>query len=165
MSSETSCIEVIFGAPVTLSAEHQHRLVSLIGEICDAYEDEHPDRTMWPAGIGDRPTGICTDAPSFDSSVFQIDCCERERFEDEKRIKQFTFEQRVIADAIDRIGWTEIRRFEDELRKGQSYDEDAGGFMLRAIARLFGLRRRRDPVVTHQQAARALMADILEPQS
>jgi hypothetical protein len=152
-----SLIEVIFPEPVQLSSEHQQRLVSLIAEICDAYEAEHEDRVMWPAGIGDRPSGIWTDNPSFDSSVFQVECCERERFEGERRHKSMTFEQRVIADAIDRMGWPEINAFQDELRKGQSVDEDAGGFWLRAIARLFRLRRRRDPVVTYRDAARAAL--------
>lgn len=156
-----SLIEVIFPEPVELSAEHQHRLVSLIGEITESYEAAHPDRVMWPAGIGGRPSGLWSDEPDFDMSVFQIDCCERERFEGEKRTRGWTYEQQTIAAAIDRIGWPEIHRFQDELRKGQSYDEDAGGFMLRAIARLFRIRRRRDPVVTHQDAARALFKDVL----
>lgn len=59
--------------------------------------------------------------------------------------------------AIDRMGWPEINAFKDELHGGQSVYEDAGGFMLRAIRRLFGLPSHRDEVVTYRQAARALI--------
>lgn len=154
-----SRIEIVFGETVELSADHQHRLVSLINEICEAYEDSNPDRVMWPAGIGDKPSGIWTDELSFDASVFQIDCCERERFEGERRHKALPYDKQVIADAIDRMGWPEIHAFETELRMGQDVREDAGGFMMRAIARLFGLKRRRDPVVTYKDAARAMVAE------
>lgn len=51
---DTVCIEVTFAAPVHISSEHQRRLVELIGEICDAYEQRHPDRVMWPFGIGSK---------------------------------------------------------------------------------------------------------------
>jgi len=160
-AASISTIEIVFGAPVSISREHQHRLVSLIGEICDSYEADHPGRVMWPAGIGDRPAGIWSGEPSFDSSVFQIDCCERERFEGETiPVPSGSYERQVIIDAIDRIGWPEINAFRAELAKGQSFDEDAGGFMVRAIARLFRFRRRRDPVVTHQDAARALFDQL-----
>jgi hypothetical protein len=159
MSEGVRSISVSFGAPVEISAEHQQRLVSLVGEICDAYEDTHADRTMWPAGIGGAPSGLWGGRPEFDMSVLSIDCCERERFEDEERYRSLPYAKQVIADAIDRIGWPEIDRFQAELRQGKSIDEDAGGFMLRAIGRLFGIRRRRDPVVTYQDAARALFEE------
>lgn len=53
------------------------------------------------------------------------------------------------------IGWPEIRRFQAELDKGQSIDEDAGGYWIRAIMAMFG--KRPDPVVTYQQAIRRLL--------
>lgn len=66
-------------------------------------------------------------------------------------------ELELLEAAIDRMGWDEIHAFNAELCKGQSIYEDAGGFMLRAIRRLFGLKHDRDEVVTYQEAARALI--------
>lgn len=57
--------------------------------------------------------------------------------------------------AIDRMGWDEIHAFQDRL--GQSPYEDAGGFMLRKIKRLFGICP--DPLPTYQEAARAMLAE------
>ena len=80
------CIEVSFAAPVHISAEHQQRLVELIGEICNAYEQRHPDRVMWPFGIGSKmlchPMMLSDDEPiPFDDSVFSIECAERENYD------------------------------------------------------------------------------------
>jgi hypothetical protein len=63
-------------------------------------------------------------------------------------------EEEALERAIDRMGWPEINAFQERL----SLDvyEDAGGFMLRKIKRLFGIRR--DPVLTYQDAARAMLA-------
>jgi hypothetical protein len=64
-------------------------------------------------------------------------------------------EQQALERAIDRMGWPEIRAFQDQLREGQDAFEDAGGFWLRAIKALFGIHPI-DPVTNHQNAARAL---------
>jgi hypothetical protein len=61
----------------------------------------------------------------------------------------------VLERAIDRMGWPEIHAFQDELRKGQGVSEDAGGFLIRAIKALFGIRP--DPVETYRDAMRALI--------
>ena len=66
-------------------------------------------------------------------------------------------ELEILEAAIDRMGWPEINAFHAELRKGQSIYEDAGGFMLRAIRRLFGLTHDRDEVVTYKEAVRAMV--------
>lgn len=55
----------------------------------------------------------------------------------------------------DHLGWPDIHRFQDELRKGQAVREDAGGFFVRAIMALFG--KRADPVETYHQAVRRLL--------
>jgi hypothetical protein len=64
----------------------------------------------------------------------------------------------ALEDAVERMGWPEIHAFQNELRKGQDYREDAGGFMMRAIRRLFGLPAPAETVVTYQEAARAMVA-------
>lgn len=67
-------------------------------------------------------------------------------------------EREILEAAIDRMGWPEIRAFKEELRRGQDVFEDAGGFMMRAIRRIFGLPSPYSEVVTYQQAARAMVA-------
>lgn len=60
------------------------------------------------------------------------------------------------------LGWADIRRFQEELHKGQGVQEDAGGFFVRAIMALFG--KKPDPVETYRQAAERLLreADLAE---
>jgi hypothetical protein len=57
------------------------------------------------------------------------------------------------------MGWPEIHAFRDELRRGQDVFEDAGGFWMRAIRRLFGLPSPYSEVETYQQAARRMVAE------
>ncbi len=82
----TTAIEVTFAAPVHLSQSHQTRLFDLIGDICKAYEAEHPERTMWTACIGQKmlsnPFMVDDDHPmQFDESVFVVECFERENYD------------------------------------------------------------------------------------
>lgn len=70
-------------------------------------------------------------------------------------------EEEALDAAVDRMGWPEIHAFQDELRKGQDYREDAGGFMMRAIRRLFGLPSPVSEVETYQDAARAMIAKAM----
>lgn len=70
-------------------------------------------------------------------------------------------EEEALEAAVDRMGWPEIHAFQDELRKGQDYREDAGGFMMRAIRRLFGLPSPFEEVTTYQAAARAMIAKAM----
>ena len=55
------------------------------------------------------------------------------------------------------LGWDDIRRYHDELDKGQSINEDGGGYFIRAIMALFG--KKPDPVESYQQAAARLLRD------
>lgn len=72
-------------------------------------------------------------------------------------------EREALEHAIERMGWPEIHAFDDELRRGQSIFEDAGGYMLRCIRRLFGLPQVDERVVTYQRAARALVEEVINP--
>jgi hypothetical protein len=67
-------------------------------------------------------------------------------------------ERVALERALDRMGWPEIDAFRDELRKGQDVYEDAGGYFMRAIKALFGIKPR-DPMLTYQEAARALIEE------
>ena len=55
----------------------------------------------------------------------------------------------------DDLGWDDIRRYNEELRKVQDVYEDGGGFFVRCIMALFG--KKADPVTNYQQAAQALL--------
>jgi hypothetical protein len=64
----------------------------------------------------------------------------------------------ALEASITQMGWPEIHAFRSEIAKGQSIYEDAGGFIMRGIRRLFGLPQATDrEVVTYQQAARAMI--------
>lgn len=67
-------------------------------------------------------------------------------------------ELEVLEAAIDRMGWDEIRAFQSELRRGQDMREDAGGYMIRAIKALFGVKSS-DTITTYQDACRAMMEE------
>ncbi|MGM4906303.1 hypothetical protein AB8B21_05500 [Tardiphaga sp. 866_E4_N2_1] len=68
-------------------------------------------------------------------------------------------EAEVLEAAINRMGWPEIHAFNDERRRGQDIYEDAGGFWMRAIRRLFGLPSPYSEIETYQQAARRMVAE------
>jgi len=72
-------------------------------------------------------------------------------------------ERAILVNALDNMGWDEIHAFQDELRKGQSVYEDAGGYFKRAIGRLFGVAPR-DEVVTYRQATQALIQRYAPPE-
>jgi hypothetical protein len=74
-------------------------------------------------------------------------------------------EEEALEAAVDRMGWPEIHAFQNELWKGQDYREDAGGFMMRAIRRLFGLPSPGSEVETYQDAARAMIAKAMAEQA
>jgi hypothetical protein len=71
-------------------------------------------------------------------------------------------EREILERAIDRMGWPEIRAFQAEMSKGQSIYEDAGGYFMRGLRRLFGLPQADEEVVTYQQAARAMVKQAME---
>lgn len=57
----------------------------------------------------------------------------------------------------DHLGWPDIRRFQDELNRGQGVREDGGGFFIRCIMALFG--EKPAPVETYREAARRLLEE------
>lgn len=63
----------------------------------------------------------------------------------------------AVEQAVDRMGWPEINAFNEERRKGQSIYEDAGGFVMRCMRRLFGLPSPDTTVISCQDAARAMV--------
>lgn len=84
-------IEITFPVGVDLPRGVEQELVEIADRICRAYEAEHRDSVMWPAGIGNKVTYMPWTAAEeaagrhmeFDDSVFAIDCTERERFDTE----------------------------------------------------------------------------------
>lgn len=59
----------------------------------------------------------------------------------------------------ERLGWSEINAFNAELHKGQSVFEDAGGYFIRCILALFGIKKPAAKIVSYQDAARSLLAE------
>jgi hypothetical protein len=89
MTGKISSIQVSFPVPVDVPDEDYRELMNLISRICKRYERQHPDRVMWPAGIGGLPVFIPMTAeeekergPEFDMSVLSVDCSEREKYHD-----------------------------------------------------------------------------------
>lgn len=70
-------------------------------------------------------------------------------------------EREILFNAVENIGWDEIKAFQEELSKGQCIYEDAGGYYKRAIARLLGIRPR-NQILTYQQAAKAMFEEYLK---
>lgn len=77
-------VEIYFPEGVEITDKQQRRLVAVANEICADYEVTHPGRTMWPFGIGFKPTFIPMTAEQesergmeFDDGTFQIECHER----------------------------------------------------------------------------------------
>jgi hypothetical protein len=64
--------------------------------------------------------------------------------------------------ATEAMGWPEINAFKAEIHKGQSIFEDAGGYWMRALRRLFGLPAQDEEVINYQRAAKA-MVDAATP--
>ena len=79
-------VEINFPTFVELPEGWDRELSDHVRKVCDAYEETHAGRVMWPSGSGskllwlDRP-------PHFDPSVFAIDVSEREAFEGEREKK------------------------------------------------------------------------------
>lgn len=88
---ETFALEITFGGVgVNISREAHQRIVDGVNMICAEYEARHPDRVMWTAGFGAKmlchPLALSDDEPiPFDDSVEVIECCERERFQEERQ--------------------------------------------------------------------------------
>lgn len=69
--------------------------------------------------------------------------------------------QRVAETFCDELSWQELHPYFDELRKGQSIYEDAGGYFLRCIKRLFGIRTDDEEILTYRKA----MAELVKAAS
>jgi len=84
MAHKITSIEVTFPEAVEVPDAQFQQLVSIVSDICKAYEATHPGRVMWPFGIGCKPTYIPMTAEEektrgmeFDESVLSIECYER----------------------------------------------------------------------------------------
>jgi len=80
-------IEIDFPLPVELPKGWEEKLSNLVSEVCDKYKQEHPDRVMWPAGHGYKPTYIPLTMEDekhrgmeFDDSIFHISVSEHRNY-------------------------------------------------------------------------------------
>lgn len=76
--------------------------------------------------------------------------------------KYVTTEKRILELAIDRMTWEEINAYHQELQRGQDVTEDAGGYFLRAIRRLFGLGTTKESVETYKSATMKMVERLYE---
>jgi len=64
----------------------------------------------------------------------------------------------IVTALIAEMGWEQIDAFNRELRRGQAED-DAGGFMLRAIGKLIGARGRYDHLEPYKRGVQAMFTE------
>jgi hypothetical protein len=98
-------IEVIFPVPVDLPAGWERVLDGLVEMVCEMYEAENPDRTMWPAGMGSKPIWREPEEPNFDDNVYCVEVAEREAYPKEierREWQKMTPEQRRAKVEADR---------------------------------------------------------------
>jgi hypothetical protein len=76
--SKIQHIEISFPVPVDLPAGFERALHALISMVTEAYEVQHPDRTMWPSGSGAKPLWREPEEPDFDHSTYFIHVAEHE---------------------------------------------------------------------------------------
>lgn len=73
-----------------------------------------------------------------------------------------TAERDALETAVGRMGWPEIHAYHAEMRKGQGIYEDAGGYIMRGLRRLFGLAQEDEEIITYRRAAKAMVKTALE---
>lgn len=98
-------VEISFPVGVDLPPGWDRALDALIGMVCEAYEEQHPDRVMWPAGQGSKPLWREPMEPEFDDSVYFIEVAEREAYPKEiarREWQKMTPEQRKAKMVADR---------------------------------------------------------------
>ena len=72
-------IEIHFNDGVELPDGFERALDGLLEMVCAKYQRDHPDRVMWPAGSGQRPTRWEQGVPvDFDESGYFVDVYSRE---------------------------------------------------------------------------------------
>lgn len=95
-------LEINFALPVELTDDEMQRLDRFVGNICK--RNCPKGWVFWPAGHGDKPIWSKADArifgwettsdapetgePSFDDTVYSIDCAARELYLEEMLIKE-----------------------------------------------------------------------------
>lgn len=80
-------IEINFPHPVELTNRHQQMLDAIAGDLCKAWEKQHPGRVMWPFDYGFKITFMPMTREDeeargieFDDDTFEISCSEREDY-------------------------------------------------------------------------------------
>lgn len=113
-------IEVTFPVPVELPDKWEQRLDQLVGEVCSLYEQQHPDRVMWPCGSGQKITYMpmtredeMTRGLEFDDTTYAIDVHERERYGDERKLPRASARE-TLAVRWARVGYMLAQLYEAE---------------------------------------------------
>ena len=147
--------------------KHDPRVL-FVCACCDEFrKDESPARPIEDIAVMPDGTWLCNECYSecekmeygFPDPQNRDESYEHPEFEDLPKPTMYGSEREILEAAIDRMGWPEIRAFNEERKKGQDIYEDAGGFWMRAIRRLFGLPSPYSEIETYQQAARRMVAE------
>lgn len=80
MSEKVRLIEIAFPVGVDLPPGFDRALSALVGMVCDKYQQDNPERVMWPASAGSRPRWDHGEIAGFDDDVYVIGCEEREDY-------------------------------------------------------------------------------------
>jgi len=83
--AKIKAIEINFPVGVNVPDGFYELLSSTVGLVCKQYEKENPDRVMWAAGHGSKPTYIPMTQKEeqhrgmeFNDHIYEIEVAERE---------------------------------------------------------------------------------------
>lgn len=88
MKQKVNRIEIVFPMVVELPPGFTQLLSGVVDLVCKKYEEENPDRVMWPAGHGSKPIWKEPEEPEFDDNIFQISVAERENYKFKKATRK-----------------------------------------------------------------------------
>lgn len=78
-------IEINFPVKVAFPDKYFQKLVDLVNDLCKEWEEHHPGRVMWPAGMGSKITRMPMTQEDdkngvgmeFSDDTIEIECAER----------------------------------------------------------------------------------------
>jgi hypothetical protein len=77
-------IEIDFPVEVELPPGFTRALSVIVNLVCERYKEQHPGRTMWPAGHGAKPLWREPEEPDFDDSILHFMVAERKKYPKEQ---------------------------------------------------------------------------------
>jgi hypothetical protein len=94
-------IEITFAVPVELTTREMQDLNRIANNA--ARRSQTPELVHWAAGCGSKPIWNEPHEPTWDDTVFSIDCCARERYETEKFVPYVDLRTKLLEE-VDFLG-------------------------------------------------------------